>query len=186
MKQLSIKPSQQGQLDNLCSIYSVVNAIAYLYQDKPRFKRRALKFALLRSYSQWRPLDDLLIYGMDTWEMDMVLGLVIEQGYFHKRYPIKINKPFLKDRALGIKALLERIRVYLDRADPLKARIVLIGTSLHWTLIHTIDEEFVYLFDSAGTQQARRTSFKLKVKGGAYLLEKDAIYFMQRAQGGAI
>ena len=186
MNEISIKPSQQGQLDNLCGVYSVVNVVAFLYKDKPHFKRRALMNALLKAYAEWGPLEDMVTAGLDTWEMDMLLNLVMERGYFHQKYPITISKPFLKDRNLNVQEVLIRIRRYVGRSNSKTVRVVLIGTTIHWSVIHAVDAQFVYFFDSTGDQQARLSAFTFKHSNRKRVLHKESIYYIQRTKEGEL
>ena len=56
----SVHPSQQGPLDIPCGIYSLVNAIASLYHDVPKFSWKVPKMAPLRKLTLGLSLDDLL------------------------------------------------------------------------------------------------------------------------------
>jgi len=56
----TVRPSQQGPLDNPCGIYSLAIAIASLFHDVPNFTRKALKMVPLRELAQGCSLDDLL------------------------------------------------------------------------------------------------------------------------------
>ena len=159
MSENSIKPSQQGQLDSLCGVYSVVNVVAFLYKDKPHFKRRALMNALLKAYAEWGPLEDMVTGGLDTWEMD---------------------------RNLNVQEVLIRIRRYVGRSNSKTVRVVLIGTTIHWSVIHAVDAQFVYFFDSTGDQQARLSAFTFKHSNRKRVLHKESIYYIQRTKEGEL
>jgi len=174
------QPSQQGQLDNLCGIYSLVNAIAYLY-DK-RVKRKRLKLKLISVFhSQW-DLEELLYEGMDDTRLDYLIDQVLMTGYYAKHFPVQVTKPFVKRRYLTNRALMDEMQAFLDEGGYQGTRIILLGTVEHWSLAKRIDEKFLYLFDSAGYKRARRSSYSLKANARRFQLFPSCIYFFTRLE----
>lgn len=174
-----IHPSQQGTLDSLCGIYSLVNAVAYLYDG--RVKRRRLKSALLRAYQSRWDLLELIARGMDQQQMDYLIRRVLMRGFYRNQFPMRVSKPFEERKGLRAKKVMVDISRFLNRAEYIGCRLVLIGTQYHWSLIKHVDETFLYLFDSAGGTKSYRSSYSFRPGHTAYELIPDAIYFFERS-----
>lgn len=175
--QLTVMPSKQGDLDNFCGIYSLVNALSYLYQGA--IKRKLLKMALLEAYGNKWPLDELVYCGMEGDELAYLINEVLMCGYY-SRYPIKITRPFAKVRPPNIQAVLDRIQRFLFASPEPHTRIVLVTTKEHWTLIYHIDATFIYLFDSCGQKRAYRRSFSLRSRKKGHVLVVRETIFIER------
>lgn len=173
-------PIQQGQLDNFCGIYSLINAFVYLY-DK-RLKRRPLKMALISAFTENWPLEELIRYGMDDVQMDHVIDRVVTRGYYHVNFPVLVAKPFVGRNKLESRRVLREMEQFLASQTMLGTRLILIGTEDHWSLIKRMDATYVYFFDSAGFQWAYRRSYSLRQGATRYLLIPSCIYFLARME----
>lgn len=173
-------PIQQGQLDNFCGIYSLINAFVYLY-DK-RLKRRPLKMALISAFTEEWPLEELIRYGMDDIQMDHVIDSVVKRGYYSVNFPIAVAKPFARRRKWESRQMLHEMEQFLANQAMAGTRLILIGTIEHWSLIKRMDDTYVHFFDSAGFQRAFRRSFSLREGATRYLLIPSCIYFLTRME----
>lgn len=176
------RPSRQGDLDSLCGIYVLVNAVVYLYRG--RIKRQRLKLALLTSYAEKWSILELIGAGMEDRCLRHLIKRVLQRGYY-ARYPIKFTHPFADAKSLRITGVLDHIHVYLKEAKKPHSRIVLLGTRDHWTLAYHVDQTYVYLFDSYGLGRVRRRSFALRAGRAAHVLVARETYFLERVEGGA-
>ena len=179
MKKHITYPSQQGSLDGLCGIYSLVNAMAYLYDG--RLNRRRLKLALLKTYQSRGDLLDLISEGMDLKEMDYLIKQTFMQGFYHKHFPVKITKPFEGKSGHRAKKIMIEIDSFVNGSTYQNYRLVLIVNQYHWSLIKEVNEHFLYFFDSAGMKKSYRSSYSLVLGRTAYELIPDAIYFIERS-----
>lgn len=173
-------PIQQGQLDNFCGIYSLINAFVYLY-DK-RLKRRPLKMALISAFTEEWPVEELIQYGMDDIQMDHVIDRVVKRGYYGANFPISVTKPFARRRKWESRQMLREMEAFLASQTVAGTRLILIGTIEHWSLIKRMDATYVHFFDSAGFQRAFRRSFSLREGATRYLLIPSCIYFLTRME----
>lgn len=181
---LTIKPAKQGDLDGLCGIYSLVNAVAYLYGKSVR--RHHLRRTLIAAFAFEWDVAELIDVGMDIHQLDYVIQNGLEQGFYQQRYPLLIRKPFATEKRLRIDAVIDRMALFLANAVPPHSRIVLIGTQRHWTLVHHIDNSCLYLFDSSGQRKAFRHAFSLRAGKVRHVLRRTAIYYLQRSPGDAL
>lgn len=176
------EPAQQGQLDYLCGIYSLINMMSYLHGK--RLKRRALKLHLLRCYDQ-KVVDvlELLEYGMDDEQMDVLIKAALMNGYYADHYPIKMTKPFAKGKwTTG--QVNRQIRLFLAQQKPEGSRIVLFGTQYHWSLIQEVSGAYWVLYDSVGMKRVFRNTHSMIEGMTSRSLYGSAIYFCERKQGG--
>jgi len=180
MKTLKLTPSQQGSLDCLCGIYSVVNAVSYLYHGKPN--RRALSYALIVAYSEQWELIDLLHEGMHPVQMRSLLKSVLKTGFYHSRYPIRVTNEFKKSAKLSIAHALDLMQSFLVKARPIRSRVILISTKEHWTVVYHIDATYLHLFDSNGRSQYNRRHLSFKSGIRKQVLLRSGIFFIQRAK----
>ncbi len=173
-----LRASQQGHLDCLCGIYSLVNALAYLYDG--RVKRKPLINALLREYKYHYDIYSLLTGGMDDDEMDYLIQSVLQQGYYYKHHPVIITKPYQKQTHLRTKKIINDISAFINCPNNRYQRVVLIGTQEHWSIIIGADNKYFYFFDSSGNIKAQHSSFSLIYQKTRHTLFSTSIYFIER------
>ena len=171
-----LRPSQQGDLDRFCGIYSLVNAIVYL--NGHRVLRNRLRHALITEYSSEWDVAELMDEGMDDYQLDHLIQYVLKSEFYQKKYPVDIHKPFARTKKLRIGAAINRMQQFLSNETPSQRRVVLIGTQLHWTLIYHIDDKYLYWFDSSFRRKSFRRSFSFRSGKVAHVLRRKAIYFM--------
>lgn len=176
------KPAQQGQLDNFCGIYSLVNMVAFLHRKGLR--RQAFKIHLVKVLGEEvKDIIDLVKVGIDDDEMDLLIEKGVMQGYYAQRYPVRITKPFEKGRwtTKRVKLAIER---FLKEQHPEGSRIVLFGTQYHWSLIRAADGPYWQLVDSSGGIRVRKSSHSLIYNKTCYTIYRSAIYFCERGRSG--
>lgn len=131
-----MKALRQGELDCLCGIYSIVNAVYFVSNKK--IKRKSLFNELLLAYMNNWGVYDLLTGGLDLHQMKYLLN-----------HTIKIHKQ-LKVEYLNIRQhskIPSLISSYLENQSN---SIVLFSTNYHWSLIKGYDNKKLALFDSCG------------------------------------
>jgi hypothetical protein len=178
MKRSPIKAALQGDLDRLCGLYSLANAIAYLYDG--RVKRRSLLIALLKAYQQRWDLAELIKWGFDPVEMDYLIESVLMKGYYHRHYPVVITKPFSGKQHLRTGGVFRKMEAFLKAAEAPGLRVVLMGTHYHWSVARRFDRIFIYFFDSIGMDRVPRRRYSVMPGKARYHLVPDAIYFIER------
>lgn len=129
----SMKALQQGELDCLCGIYSIVNAVYFISNKK--IKRKPLFNELLLAYMNNWGIYDLLTDGLDVYQMQYLLNHISK---LYKR--IKIQPNNIKRRS----TLKSNIIAYLKSPNS----IVLFSTHSHWSLINHYNGKELMLFDS--------------------------------------
>lgn len=133
-----MKALQQGELDCLCGIYSIVNAVYFVSNKK--IKRKPLFNELLLAYMNNWGVYDLLTDGLDIYQMTYLLNH-ISKIYKH----IKIKKNEIKRRSILKSTIID----YLESSN----NIVLFSTSSHWSLISKYTNQEFILFDSCSIKR---------------------------------
>ncbi|WP_172459648.1 hypothetical protein [Canicola haemoglobinophilus] len=128
-----MKALQQGELDCLCGIYSIVNAVYFVSHRK--IKRKPLFNELLLAYMNNWGIYDLLIGGLDIYQMQYLLNHISK---LYKKLKIQPNE--IKRRS----TLKSNIITHLQSPNS----IVLFSTNSHWSVINHYTDEELMLFDS--------------------------------------
>ena len=136
-----MKALQQGELDCLCGIYSIVNAVYFVSNKK--IKRKPLFHELLLAYMNNWGIYDLLTSGLDLYQMKYLLN---HTAKIHKQ--IRIDYPNIR-RHSKIPLLIS------SHLESQSNSIVLFSTNYHWSLIKSYDNEKLVLFDSCGTNSVK-------------------------------
>ncbi|PHI32008.1 hypothetical protein [Budvicia aquatica] len=176
-KDSGIVASQQGDLDCLCGAYSLVNMMSYLFDG--RIKRRPLMRTLLKEFSYEWSLDEWLTLGLDGHQMDYLIENVITTGYYAKHFPLIITHPFRQRKILTHRTIFREMEQFLGHQDNHFSRLILIGTQYHWSLVKSMDEQYLYFHDSGGQPRLRKSRYSLK-PGHGHQLFTHCIYFIER------
>jgi len=145
----SFKPRQQGHLDCLCGIYSLVNAVSYLRNIRRRKNQSQLMAKILehmKTKGMSSIIERLTCGGTRLDEIASVLKYIISPDY-----DIKRAKPYHHNPDTTLKTFLRHCQGFLEQKSENKA-IILIGIGgchEHWTLIYCITNTRLLLQDSA-------------------------------------
>ncbi|MCS2147114.1 hypothetical protein [Scandinavium manionii] len=175
MERKVFNASQQGDLDNLCGFYSVVNMMHWLYGN--RIKRKPLFKTLVQYYDQHWPVIECLTSGMNSSQMDILLKCLKKARY--SKYPITISQPFRMQRTQQTEQILKDCQAFLTSHED---GAILISDQYHWSVITHIDNEYLHFYDSWDYTRIKRTRYSLRRREGAYHLYPEAIYFIERSE----
>lgn len=152
--------SRQGQLDSLCGLYAVINAIMLVVGDDVRRPgiRKLLSDAgvdqlasegyLAEAFKEGMPFRVLCrMFNAVAVELEALEGIAV-------RYSIAANPSF------GIDAFTERMATHLATHGPGSAILVVHGYIDHWTVVSAIDAHRVHLADCYGFRYFKRPSLK--------------------------
>lgn len=169
--------SKQGDLDNFCGIYSLINVMTYLFGSK--LKRKSLYLRFVNEFHKQYSLIDLINSGMSNVEMDSLIEAVLEKGYYHHHYPIQVCMPYRCRVKVKTPQIFNEIRKFINKGDG-QSTSVIISTQYHWSVVSHIDKQFIYFLDSSNFNKARRCSFSITNTLKRYQLGLDNIYFFER------
>jgi hypothetical protein len=146
-----MKPYEQGGLDGLCAIYSIVNAarIISAIQDA---EAKALFRRILEHLEQSRDLSRVLSEGIGLTTIGGILRDVVGDLIPHRSMPYK-NLPHtpLDDFWSGMTRFLE--------AGGERAILIGLGGPMwdHWSIVHEITARQIRFFDSHKLYRFNRT-----------------------------
>lgn len=144
-------PFQQGHLDSLCGVYSILNAVHYLCGPLPQSRYDELFDELLAGLH--RPaygILDRLRHGTSLHEISLSLRSVISPNF-----PILRKKPFHRSKAVRLNTYWKTLQTFCRE----KRGVVLIalgGEHTHWTVVSRVTDKTLFLFDSDGIKRLPR------------------------------
>ena len=122
-----MKPLTQGNLDGLCGVYSILNALRIV--EKTTLEESANLFLEIFAALETRKkkISRVIEDGMTDRDMGYVYREIIQ-----KHYPVRVFKPFHRKAEVPLGAYWNQIRNFLDGGD--KRAVNLVVES--WESIH--------------------------------------------------
>ena len=145
------KAARQGHLDNLCGVYSIINAVNAVHKFKEADRERLFR-RLVLTLEKEAIVDGTCKKHMDTMLREAVV-------YVQKRHgvSIAIHRLFKRSHVdIGLKAYWRTLRRFLGAS---KRRAIIIGTCGrhdHWTCVKAMSRLSMKLLDSSGSKRLRR------------------------------
>lgn len=146
-----MKPYEQGALDGLCAVYGIVNAARIIagideVQSKELFKRIVLYL------ENKKGLPEILISGIGLKTIGGILNDVV-RGYIRHR-----SMPFKKYPDTPLDTFWNSMMEFLRNGER-RRRAVLIGLGGvydHWSIVDSITDKQIRLFDSFKLKRLNR------------------------------
>ncbi|WP_447766780.1 hypothetical protein [Aeromonas veronii] len=136
-------------------------------------------YHLLQSYKRRWDLFDLLTLGLDEEQMDYLINDTLLTGHYSHHYPLHFHTPF-RYQSLRASKILRDISDWLQSPENQAQRVVILGTTWHWTVIVSTDATRLFLFDSLGIHSQRKETFAVRLGLKRHTLLPKAIYFVER------
>jgi hypothetical protein len=145
-------PFQQGGLDSLCGLYSIVNAERYINHSSDE-ETQQLFDDLIYYLSRRGLLSKFLIGGIMHTEMLVILSKVVG-----KKRISNVEIPWRGMQNPDLTTFWKSMKSFLD-GTPNRAIILgLQGYHDHWTVIESITSRSIMLYDSALIKRLPRSS----------------------------
>lgn len=137
-----MKPYEQGGLDGLCAIYSIVNAVRIVSSISDT-EAKALFRRILEHLEQTHDLSRVLSEGIGLVTIGGILGKVVGDLIPHRSMPYK-NRP-----NTPLDEFWSEMTTFLE-SDSQRAILIGLGGPMwdHWSIIHEITPRQVRFFDS--------------------------------------
>lgn len=138
-----MKAMIQGELDGLCGVYSIVNALRVIqkigYQES-----RELFSEILKAMESRKKLSLLIEDGMNDFDMGFVYRDVVS-----KRYPIRILKPYHNRADISLGCYWDRVQRFLSGGSSRAVNLVVEGFNWgHWTVVYRATPNAFHVLDS--------------------------------------
>ncbi len=171
----SLPPFQQGGLDSLCGLYSIVNAERFINHSSDE-SAQELFDSIVHYLSRRRLLAKLLIGGVIHRQMLLILNDVVGDRIPNLWIPWRgVPNPELD-------TFWRSIQTFLDGTPGRAVILGLDGYHDHWTVIDTITDKSIFLYDSALITRLPRSSCSTFYTNGRrkHLLLPAQTYFLSR------
>lgn len=146
------KPFQQGDLDGLCGVYAVVNAIRLALQPLSRFDYATFSDffeELVAEVDRHQGFGKASVSGITTPKLMRLLKLAGEVADSNLGVNLEIGRPLLASRRPPFDRAIGHLRAELQR--PATSLLLGLGGEYdHWTVAHRITRASILLYDSAG------------------------------------
>ncbi len=137
-----MSPLQQGQLDGLCGVYAVLNAVNYLHGPLRQARLKQLFEQFLRQLATKRCVIERIIrYGTIGQDISGLLQLA------NQHYTVERRKPFHLQPTIEFEGFWVQCQQFLRHPHTI-ILIAIGGTHEHWTLVYRMTANTLYLYDS--------------------------------------
>jgi len=152
-----LKPYKQGNLDNLCGIYAIINALRWGLRHSAPISESdcmALKLAMIQSLEKRGQLIATIEDGLSIPEFTKLLKTA--EIWLQKKKGISqlTHKPFHTKRSLPLETFSMKLSEHLSNQKS-AAVFVTTGRLEHWTVPTDINSKIIKLWDSDGLQWFR-------------------------------
>ncbi len=152
-------PDQQGQLDSLCGVYVIINAVNLVYPMR-RQDRVLLFKQLLTTLKRDEYLTIAIMSGTYKRHMNLMLKTAKQLIYRQHKVTIKVEPLFRVNKGVYAKQFYKKLGEFLEQ----KNRAVIInlsGALNHWSCIKEVTKTSLLLEDSYGYRYVRKSSIHI-------------------------
>jgi hypothetical protein len=166
---------EQGSLDSLCGIYSIINA-EKIINKTDRENSQALFNEIIHFLSRKRQLVNILTTGMILKNLTKIMDEIVGE-----RIPYK-ELPWRNVATPGLDAFWESMEIFLDGAPGKAVILCMNGYYDHWTVIKSITPNQIKLTDSYGLSRLQRIYCTTSEPRGKrhHFLKPAQTYFLSR------
>jgi hypothetical protein len=174
-----LQPLQQGNLDGLCGIYSIINAIRYLCKEFKHEESFALFHFLIGKAAKHGNLNDIITQGLTPKEFKRLLKSALK--WLKREYNIKIKQQrcrHKKSNRFTLKTAWQDFSSHLS-----KKTVILIGFTgkhNHYSVITGITAKTLVTFDSSKMQLIRKSQCSTGYTENKYCIERKEVFFLTR------
>lgn len=149
---MSRQPYRQGDLDGLCGVYALVNAVKLVAGPVSLEQGLGLVEDCLVNLSQRAKVARLVTQGLG---INQMIGLI--RDVLKPNYPVTYHRPFAKASQVSLDYYWRSIQDFLG-ARPRRTVIIAMHTAQydHWSLVKGISGKSMELFDSKGNSRVIR------------------------------
>ena len=176
----SLPPFQQGGLDSLCGLYSIVNAERFINRSSDE-SAQELFDSIIHYLSRRRLLAKLLIGGVIHRQMLQILNDVVGD-----RIP-NLWIPWRGVPTPELDTFWRSLQSFLDGTPGRAVILGLQGYHDHWTVIETISDKSIFLYDSALIKRlprSRCSTFNTSARRKHQLLPAQTYYLSRGIPSG--
>jgi hypothetical protein len=188
---LKVAPYTQGQLDGLCGVYSIINAVRFALpkvafgvrsgitrrSKLPVAEAEALFLGLLKELVRERRHADRLVHGVSPRQLAALLKVADHWLRRHRAVKLAVDRPVRGHRRDRTRTILKRIAQHL--ATP--GSVAIVGGNdpwQHWTVATAVTARRVYLLDSEGDASVAIRRGRRRLQYHAGLLDSRSLFLI--------
>lgn len=168
-----LPPFQQGGLDSLCGLYSIVNAERIINRST-NDQAQNLFDDMIHFLSNKRLLTRILLDGVINSHMLLILEKIV-----NGRIP-NVETPWRGQPTPELDTFWESMRAFLDGTPGRAIILGLNGYHDHWTVVHKITRSAITLYDSNEIRSLPRSGCTTSRHRRKHLLLPAQTYFLSR------
>ncbi len=168
----------QGDLDGLCGVYAVINALRHLFPLNEEHCR-ALFAALIKAlHRRCRRPHHPILWGMSFSTLKRLIEAaqtckVLDGAQTFQARPLRLSRD-----QRNLPQLWSSLRQELKSSCV--AVIGITGAADHWVVVHRITAKTLWVLDAAGRTRLRRSQCTVRSSRTRYCLEAGEILLIQR------
>ncbi len=172
-----MSPYEQGYLDGLCGVYSIINALRLIFKSMTELEAMRLLKEIFKCLEKRKKPSSIIVDGIDNKDICHIIREAIEP-----RYPITWHRPFKKETPT-IDKFWQEIFEFLREGNH---RSVIVGVENgdwdHFSVVHVITEKQILFFDSSELNRVyrNRCSTKKATAKRPYLFTPCETFFISR------
>jgi hypothetical protein len=151
------RPFQQGHLDGLCGIYALINTIRLATADQLDLSNSEwmeVFGCLLAQADRHTGATNLVTGGIGTRRLIALTRCAIDHIASHHGIELTMSRPLIDLHKPSRRRLIAKLRPLVRR--PGSAVLIGLGGHLnHWTVVRSIGDRSLCLFDSSGLHRIR-------------------------------
>lgn len=147
-------PDQQGQLDGLCGVYVIINAMNLVYPMQ-RQDRVLLFKHLITTLHRDKYVKDALLSGTYKRHLNLMLEAACKHMRSQHHIRVAIKLLFHRNKGVDMALYCQKIEQFLQFRN--RAVIInLMGRLNHWSCVREVTETSLLLEDSYGYRYVRK------------------------------
>jgi hypothetical protein len=170
-------PYEQGALDSLCGVYSLINAMRILIKDLNYTEAERVFRRILQYVESKKRLSSVMTGGIGDRDVFNIARTVL-----HAKYNISIKRLYGDDQRPSVSKIVAKMAKLLR--DENVAIIISIEAVdyEHWSVIKSLSAKEIQLCDSAGTKrvQLSKCTTKRITQSRPVLIDPSSIFCLTR------
>lgn len=178
-----VRPFEQGELDGLCGIYSIINSVRRIFEGKilkDIDERNELFLEILNYLYKYHKKN--LIFMINGISIQAIAGIL--RDIIKPQYNITRTRPFDKRPDITLPAFWDAMQSFMKDNPNGSILLGLGGKHDHWTVVESITDKGIHVMDSDGLKHFKRgactTSARTGVRKRHQLIPTHA-YFLSRS-----
>lgn len=176
---MKILPYEQGFLDGLCGVYSILNVTRIINKRMSEKEAMSLFSQCMKHVEKRKSLGKVCTEGIVTSDVWSILKEIITV-----KYEITVQRPFREPKEVNIGDYFKELRRFFAQDGKRAAAIISIeGNGWdHWTVARAVTKDSVLLFDSAMMKRIliSKCTFSRKFKRKILIIPHDTFYVFQK------